>query len=191
MARNVDNQEPALFGTWADDFWAFSGQLYGQLGMQRCCLTWQDDYAGQVNGVLFAIWCDVRGYSVLTSKNLTQLNAVIDQSHQDDVAPIREARLSFSDKSSVDYQAALQAELAAEQRQQIAIIKWALTHAVTSPHTSTLDQGCSDKDTRLLQTQLYLQHHIEHYICDTALKNSAIALTNNIESIAQRALPSV
>ena len=87
--------------------------------------------------------------------------------------------------------AALQAELAAEQRQQIAIIKWALTHAVTSPHTSTLDQGCSDKDTRLLQTQLYLQHHIEHYICDITLKNSATTLTNNIESIAQRALPSV
>lgn len=191
MASNIDNQAPALLATWVDDFWTFSGQLYGQPGMQAYCLAWQDQYAGRVNGVLFAIWCDVRGYSLLTSKNLTQLNAVIDESHQDDVALIRRTRLSFSDKSSADYQAALQAELAAEQRQQIAIIKWALTHAVTSPHSSTLDQGCSDKDTRLLQTQLYLHHHIKNYISDIALKNSAIALTNNIESIAQRALPSV
>lgn len=191
MASNGNNQDPTLLATWVDDFWTFSCQLYSQPGMQACCLAWQDQYAGRVNGVLFAIWCDIRGYSLLTSKNLTQLNAVIDQSHQDDVAPIRRTRLSFSDKSSADYQAALQAELAAEQRQQIAIIKWALIHPNTSLQDADLDQYNPDKGKRMLQTQLYLQHHVEHYICDIALKNSATTLTNNIESIAQRALPSV
>ena len=44
---------------------------------------------------------------------------------------------------------------------------------------------------RLQQTRLYLHAHIANNISDQALKNGAIALTKDIESIAQRALPSV
>jgi uncharacterized protein (TIGR02444 family) len=182
------NHNISVLKIWVDDFWAFSGKVYGLPNMQAHCIAWQDQYHGHVNGLLFAIWCDVRGYRVLSADNLQQLNTVIVHSHDNDVAPIRQVRLAHSDKSSTDYKAALSTELAAEQRQQEAIIQWALTHLNDQP-LDTNDGN--DKDIRLQQTRLYLHGHIANNISDQALKNGAIALTKDIESIAQRALPSV
>lgn len=197
MSTTDPSLKNSLLTTWVDDFWAFSGKIYGQPGMQAYCLAWQDKYLGHVNGVLFAIWCDVRGYALLTVNNLSELNAVIVRSHTNDVAAIRQARLAHSDKTSAEYKAALSAELAAEQRQQVAIIEWALSQLdLTSccnynatPLQNNNEGG--DKGIYLQQTQLYLQQHIANYIPDLALKNNTNVLTNNIQSIVQRALPSV
>jgi uncharacterized protein (TIGR02444 family) len=185
-------QNQALLNTWVEDFWAFSGKIYAQPGMQAHCLAWQNQYQGHVNGVLFAIWCDVREQTLLTANNLSELNAVIVRSHENDVTAIRQARLAHSDKTSAEYKAALSAELAAEQRQQATIIEWGLTQLnVVTNHSVDDTDVAINKGMRLQQTQLYLQQHIANYIPDSALKNDAIVLTKSIESIAQRALPSV
>ena len=182
MAHLSQQSAVSLQTMWSDEFWTFACHLYKQPGMQAICLDFQDNYQGHVNGLLFAIWCDVTGHLVLSQQNLVQLTCILERSLAEDIAPIRQARLTYTDKSSAAYQTALTQELAAEKRQQQAIIQWAIAQRANT---------IINRFDNLLQTRLYVHQHMTIGIAQSNLKMHTHALINDIDSIIQRAMPSV
>ena len=73
-------------------------------------------------------------------------------------------------------------ELAAEKRQQQAIIQWAIAQRANTT---------INRFDNLLQTRLYVHQHMTIGIAQPNLKMHTHALINDIDSIIQRAMPSV
>ena len=171
--------------------WKYSAQLYEQTGMQQACLTWQDEFNGAVNGVLFTSWCDAAGYAILSSDHQTgsrnsALQRVIMYSQAHHVEPLRAQRIALKTSTASmqstpnAYQAALAAELEAERLQQSNIIQWALPYIMEQHQEQQIAQPKA-------QYASYMQYHIATMLTDDTLINRAQAHTKVIADIIQRA----
>ena len=166
-----------------DDLWTLSGRIYAFAGMQALLLDWQDMYQGHVNGVLFAMWSDIRGIK-LPSNAWTDIQQCLDTSHANDVAPLRALRKATLKSDNDAYRQALDAELEAEQRQQTLLIETLFSwygRDVLSLDTLSL----SDEISMVSKGQLhaYMTHHIDTCLSSTTMKDAAFAHTDKIASL--------
>ena len=166
-----------------EDLWTLSGRIYAFEGMQTLLLDWQDLYQGHVNGVLFAMWSDIRGIK-LPSNAWPHIHKCLDTSHANDVAPMRALRKATLKSDNDAYQHALHAELEAEKRQQSLLIETMFTWYDSD--VLILDKlDLTDEISIVLkeQFQAYMTHHIDTCLSSINLKDAAFAHTDKITSL--------
>lgn len=113
-----------------DAFWRFSLRFYASPGVEADCLAFQDQGGGDVNLLLFCLWCGLaRGQ--LTETDLRDALGLSERWRSQAVAPLREIRRAL--KGGVDglesapFREKVKAlELEAEQIQQRALAALAL-----------------------------------------------------------------
>lgn len=172
-----------LKGSLIDDLWTLSGRIYAFEGMQTLLLDWQDRYQGHVNGVLFAMWSDIRGIK-LPSNIWTDIQICLDTSHANDVEPLRAFRKATLKSDKDAYQHALHAELEAEKRQQSLLIETMLTWYDSD--VLILDKLNLSYEISIVskgQFHAYMTHHIDTCLSSMNLKDAAFAHTDKIISL--------
>ena len=75
----------------ADAFWAFSLAFYGRPGVSEACIALQDQYAADVDVVLFALWCASRGHA-LDDAEIAAVDGAVADWRNAVVQPVRAAR---------------------------------------------------------------------------------------------------
>lgn len=167
----------------ADDLWTMSGEIYALAGLQSLLLDWQDIFHGHVNGVLFAIWCDVRCIK-LNHAMWIDIQLSLDASHANDVAPLRALRRMILKSEKDAYQQALHDELMAEKRQQSLLIESLLERVVD---VQSIVNSIKSSQQVVVPAQenchAYMTHHIDTCLSGIALKDAARA---HIDKITQR-----
>lgn len=139
----------------ANAFWQFSLALYPQF--QQLLLQWQDQQQAQINLLLFLAWRDRAPCAPWQA-----LQQALLPTHQQFTQPIRQLRRQANTYQALRQQL-LQAELAAEQLEQLALCQCAVSansdgrtellaylHALAVP-TATCEQFLLDLDQALLQ----------------------------------------
>ncbi len=119
--------------TAADAFWQFSLQTYAAPGVAPACLAFQDEGGGDVNLLLFSLWCG-RAAGILAAADIEAALALSARWRARVVAPLRALRRDL--KAGVDgFESELlrdrikAVELAAEEAQQRRIALLALAAA--------------------------------------------------------------
>lgn len=104
----------------AENFWHFSTAHYDRFGVKDACLELQDQYTADVNLLLLGVW--LRQNRIALSLNtLEALLATSLDWQQQTLEPLREERRKSKSDPKL-YKQALGEELAAEQKEQHALI---------------------------------------------------------------------
>jgi len=72
--------------------WAFAVDLYTAPGVAEACLDLQDRYGCDVNVLLFAAWMRAAHHHTLTSIEMTEIAASVQDWHTEIVCPLRSVR---------------------------------------------------------------------------------------------------
>ena len=102
-----------------NEFWRYSIRFYGEEGIQQICLELQDDYALDVNIVLYCHFLGSRKLG-LSSGQMADLQSLIVSWRKQVVSPLRMLRqyLKTDSEATAVHAKVKLAELAAEQYQQ-------------------------------------------------------------------------
>jgi len=84
--------DPATPEALADEFWAFSLDLYAQPGVAAACLRLQDEQGLDVNVLLLCCWLARSGRGRLSEDDLAAAEARATPWRRDIVAPLRAVR---------------------------------------------------------------------------------------------------
>lgn len=138
----TENQQPVFDKQL---FWQFSCEFYQQKGVERACLTLQNEYGLNVNLTLFLLWYAVHAQKVIQTK---QLESVLDAITIADerVQAFRNFRKQFwdqipeSEKSAMHdvQQSLLDTELTLESKVQAGIIHYANQHLIVPPNVQSI-----------------------------------------------------
>ena len=103
-----------------NDFWRFSLRVYAAPGVTPECLSLQDQFAIDVNVLLFCAWLAVERGIALTGDDLQECEGAVSEWHNRCVRPLREARRAMKGlPGAEDIRAEIKKlELEAEKREQ-------------------------------------------------------------------------
>lgn len=108
----------------AADLWQFSLTTYARAGVANHCLYLQDQWAANINIILWLLWLEQRGTQV-DATLIHKAETIIAAWHEALIKPLRQLRRQFTQQFAMDdeligatYQQLKAAELQAEQVEQ-------------------------------------------------------------------------
>lgn len=92
----MDQSQVCSHNSLTEEFWSVSLRLYALKKVEHACLCLQDQYACNVNFLLFCCWMAWRSNAILDIATLNRLIHAVSHFHGDVILPLRSARRQLS-----------------------------------------------------------------------------------------------